>query len=183
MKVGSEVTFVNHTNLLPDLYTVSGGVQYNGTYISWNTSIRVEKSMVFVNPHSYKKANEPNCILAPQTLRIPNSSYKILGYIPDLTGKGNHGRLNNFAYAGMSGANGYVEDFTKWRISKSNIVSTISDSSIHFTHIGVNYEQTIAIFEAKATSNKKYNIKVRISGLTSNMRCFSIIPMNTHFKN
>ena len=105
LKVGSEVTFVNHTNLLPDLYTVSGGVQYNGTFISWNTSIRVEKSMVFVNPHSYKKANEPNCILAPQTLRIPNSSYKILGYIPDLTGKGNHGRLNNFAYTEESGAN------------------------------------------------------------------------------
>ena len=98
LKVGSEVTFVNHTNLLPDLYTVSGGVQYNGTSISWNTSIRVEKSMVFVNPHSYKKANEPNCILAPQTLRIPNSSYKILGYIPDLTGKGNHGRLPSVSY-------------------------------------------------------------------------------------
>lgn len=105
LKVGSEVTFVNHTNLLPDLYTVSGGVQYNGTSISWNTSIRVEKSMVFVNPHSYKKANEPNCILSPNRLRIPNSSYKILGYIPDLTGKGNHGRLNNFAYTEESGAN------------------------------------------------------------------------------
>lgn len=105
LKVGSEVTFVNHTNLLPDLYTVSGGVQYNGTFISWNTSIRVEKSMVFVNPHSYKKANEPNCILSPNRLRIPNSSYKILRYIPDLTGKGNHGRLNNFAYTEESGAN------------------------------------------------------------------------------
>lgn len=105
LKVGSEVTFVNHTNLLPDLYTVSGGVQYNGTFIFWNTSIKVEKSMVFVNPHSYNKTNEPNCILAPQTLRIPNSSYKILGYIPDLTGKGNHGRLNNFAYTEESGAN------------------------------------------------------------------------------
>ena len=105
LKVGSEVTFVNHTNLLPDLYAVSGGVQYNGTSISWNTSIRVEKSMVFVNPHSYKKANEPSCILSPNRLRIPNSSYKILGYIPDLTGKGNHGRLNNFAYTEESGAN------------------------------------------------------------------------------
>lgn len=105
LKVGSEVTFVNHTNILPDLYTIGGGVQYNGTFIFWNTSIRVEKSMVFVNPHSYKKANEPNCILSPQTLRIPNSSYKILRYIPDLTGKGNHGRLNNFAYTEESGAN------------------------------------------------------------------------------
>lgn len=105
LKVGSEVTFVNHTNLLPDLYTVSGVVQYNGTSISRNTSIRAEKSMVFVNPHNYKKVNEPNCILSPNRLRIPNSSYKILGYIPDLTGKGNHGRLNNFAYTEESGAN------------------------------------------------------------------------------
>lgn len=40
-----------------------------------------------------------------QVIRIPNSSYKILGYIPDLTGKGNHGRLNNFAYTEESGAN------------------------------------------------------------------------------
>lgn len=130
LKVGSEVTFVNHTNLLPDLYTVRGGVQYNGTSISWNTSIRVEKSMVFVNPHSYKKANEPNCILAPQTLRIPNSSYKILGYIPDLTGKGNHGVINNSAYVGMSGANGYVEDFTTW--SKPNGIS-VTDNKIIVT--------------------------------------------------
>lgn len=125
LKVGSEVTFVNHTNLLPDLYTVSGGVQYNGTSISWNTSIRVEKSMVFVNPHSYKKANEPNCILAPQTLRIPNSSYKILGYIPDLTGKGNHGRLNNFAYTEESGANedGSIRfDGTDDHITISNVI-------------------------------------------------------------
>lgn len=125
LKVGSEVTFVNHTNLLPDLYTVSGGVQYNGTFISWNTSIRVEKSMVFVNPHSYKKANEPNCILSPNRLRIPNSSYKILGYIPDLTGKGNHGKLNNFAYTEDSGvaSDGSIKiDGTDDHITISNII-------------------------------------------------------------
>lgn len=61
--------------------------------------------MVFDNARIYLKANEPNCILSPNKLRIPNSSYKILGYIPDLTGKGNHGRLNNFAYTEESGAN------------------------------------------------------------------------------
>lgn len=171
LKVGSDIVFAGNANLLPELYTVSE-TQYNGVTLYPNTIIKVEKSMVFDNARTYLKANEPSCILSPNRLRIPNSSYKILGYIPDLTGKGNHGRLNNFAYADMSGANGYVEDFTKWRISKRNIVSTISDSSIHFTHIGVNYEQTTAIFEAQATSNKKYNIKVRISGLTSNMRCF-----------
>ena len=174
LKVGSEVTFVNHISILPEIYGVSGRVLYNGADINgWNSPIIVAKSMVFTSFHNWKlNTTEPHAIYSPQKLNIPNSSLKILGYVPDLTGKGNHGKLNNFAYAGMSGANGYVEDFTKWRISKSNIVSTISDSSIHFTRIGVNYEQTIAIFEAQATSNKKYNIKVRISGLTSNMRCF-----------
>lgn len=173
LKVGSEVTFVNHTNLLPDLYTVSGGVQYNGTFISWNTSIRVEKSMVFVNPHSYKKANEPNCILAPQTLRIPNSSYKILGYIPDLTGKGNHGVINNSAYVGMSGANGYVYNWNTWRISKSGITSTITDNSLHITSLKGQYNPNQALFETNTVANTgdKSNFKVNITGLTSDMKC------------
>lgn len=173
LKVGSEVTFVNHTNLLPDLYTVSGGVQYNGTYISWNTSIRVEKSMVFVNPHSYKKANEPNCILSPNRLRIPNSSYKILGYIPDLTGKGNHGVINNSAYVGMSGANGYVYNWNTWRISKSGITSTITDNSIHITSLKGQYNPNQALFETNTVANTgdKSNFKVNITGLTSDMKC------------
>lgn len=173
LKVGSEVTFVNHTNLLPDLYTVSGGVQYNGTYISWNTSIRVEKSMVFVNPHSYKKANEPNCILSPNRLRIPNSSYKILGYIPDLTGKGNHGVINNSAYVGMSGANGYVYNWNTWRISKSGITSTITDNSLHITSLKGQYNPTHALFETNTVANTgdKSNFKVNITGLTSDMKC------------
>ena len=106
LKVGSELAFVNHTNLLPELYAVSGGVSYNGVLISnWGSTIKVAKSMTFTNVHSYKKANEPNCILTPQILRIPNSSYKILGYIPDLTGKGNHGVFNNFAFTEESGVN------------------------------------------------------------------------------
>lgn len=173
LKVGSEVTFVNHTNLLPDLYTVSGGVQYNGTYISWNTSIRVEKSMVFVNPHSYKKANEPNCILSPNRLRIPNSSYKILGYIPDLTGKGNHGVINNSAYVGMSGANGYVYNWNTWRISKSGITSTITDNSLHITSLKGQYNPNHALFETNTVANTsdKSNFKVNITGLTSDMKC------------
>lgn len=38
-------------------------------------------------------------------MRIPNSSYKILGYIPDISGHGNHGKINNSAYAEGSGVN------------------------------------------------------------------------------
>jgi hypothetical protein len=104
LKVGSDIVFAGSANLLPELYTVSE-TRYNGVTLYPNTIIKVEKSMVFDNARTYLKANEPNCILSPNRLRIPNSSYKILGYIPDLTGKGNHGRLNNFAYTEESGAN------------------------------------------------------------------------------
>ena len=104
LKVGSDIVFVGSANLLPELYTVSE-TRYNGVTLYPNTIIKVEKSMVFDNARTYLKANEPSCILSPNRLRIPNSSYKILGYIPDLTGKGIHGRLNNFAYTEESGAN------------------------------------------------------------------------------
>lgn len=124
LKVGSDIVFAGSANLLPELYTVSE-TRYNGVTLYPNTIIKVEKSMVFDNARTYLKANEPNCILSPNRLRIPNSSYKILGYIPDLTGNGNHGRLNNFAYTEESGANedGSIRiDGTDDHITISNII-------------------------------------------------------------
>lgn len=104
MKVGSEVVVTNYTILLPELYTHGGGIRYNGTTINLNAPIVVAKSMVFTNVHTWKlNTTEPHAIYSPQKLNIPNSSLKILGYIPDLTGKGNHGKLNNFAYTEDSG--------------------------------------------------------------------------------
>lgn len=157
LKVGSEVTFVNHTNLLPDLYTIGGGVQYNGTSITWNTPIRVEKSMVFTNIHGYKKDNEPNCILSPQTLRIPNASYKILGYIPDLTGKGNHGKINNSAYAGMSGANGYKYDYKSFLVDK--VLAQIDDDR-KATYFAV--KNSVGFFNANSAS---YKGRIKLTGV------------------
>jgi hypothetical protein len=173
LKVGSEVTFVNHINLLPEIYTTSGGVSYNGTIISgWNTPIVVAKSMVFTNVHNWElNTTEPYAIYSQQKLNIPNSSLKILGYVPDLTGKGNHGKLNNFAYALNSGANGYKYDWNTWKISKSGITSTITDNSIHITRIESSLNEALAFFENTTTTNKKFNIKLKISGLTSDMKC------------
>ena len=124
LKVGSDIVFVESANLLPELYTVSE-TRYNGVTLYPNTIIKVEKSMVFDNARTYLKANEPSCILSPNRLRIPNSSYKILGYIPDLTGKGNHGKLNNFAYTEDSGV--FVDGSIKFdsiddHITISNII-------------------------------------------------------------
>ena len=104
LKVDSEVAVTDYNILLPELYTHGGGIRYNGTTINLNAPIIVDKSMVFTNVHSWKlNTTEPHAIYSPQKLNIPNSSLKILGYVPDLTGKGNHGKLNNFAYTEDSG--------------------------------------------------------------------------------
>lgn len=126
-RVGSTITRIGgiddtESNLLNGLYSISG-LSLNGKAVTSSTSI-VEKQMVFKTIATYLlDNNEPKCILSPRLLRIPNSSYKILGYIPDISGHGNHGKINNSAYAGMSGANGYVENFTTWGVYKGAILT------------------------------------------------------------
>lgn len=121
IKVGTEIQGgiigIAQANLLPDLYKVTGYFNFNGVSFAGGVKHVICKTNVFelTNAPTYLKANEPNCIADPQRLRIPNSSYKILGYIPDISGHGNHLKINNSAYAGMSGANGYMADFTNWQ--------------------------------------------------------------------
>ena len=108
-KVGSTITRIGsiadpESNLLNGLYSISG-LSLNGKSVTSSTSI-VEKQMVFKTIATYLlDNNEPNCILSPRLLRIPNPSYKILGYIPDISGHGNHGVIHNSAYAEGSGVN------------------------------------------------------------------------------
>lgn len=174
-RVGSTITRIGNfyeNNLIDGLYIVSNP-KLNGNNLITPTHV-VEKSMVFTCDTEYLlDNNEPSCILSPNRLRIPNSSYKILGYIPDLTGKGNHGVINNSAYVGMSGANGYVYNWNTWRISKSGITSTITDNSLHITSIKGQYNPNQALFEPNTVANTgdKSNFKVNITGLTSDMKC------------
>lgn len=130
IKVGTEIRGgINGDNLLPELYKLNGYFNFNGAYFSASNKHVIGKTNVFelTNAPTYLKANEPNCIADPQRLRIPNSSYKILGYIPDISGHGNHLKINNSAYAGMSGANGYKYDWNTWSIvGGSNVERTDS---------------------------------------------------------
>lgn len=107
IKLGSSITRIgsfNDCNLLKDIYTVSNA-KLNGSPLP-NTLHVVERQMVFTCTATWDfDNNEPKCILSPRLLRIPNSSYKILGYIPDISGHGNHGKINNSAYAEGSGVN------------------------------------------------------------------------------
>lgn len=124
-KVGSTITRIGSaadSNLLPNIYNIFG-LLLNGNQVT-SSKVIVEKTMVFKAKSAYIfDNNEPKCILSPRLLRIPNSSYKILGYIPDISGHGNHGKINNSAYAGMSGANGYVENFTTWGVYNGAILT------------------------------------------------------------
>lgn len=131
-KVGSTIIRtkgVAYANLLEGLYTVSNA-KLNGNPLP-STAHVVEKQMVFTCTATWKLSNEPNCILSNQILPIPNSSYKYLGHQPDLSGHGNHGVFNNFEFAGMSGANGYLQNFSEWTKASgvSSTDSVISSSN------------------------------------------------------
>ena len=106
-KVGSTITRIGSaadSNLLPNIYNIFG-LLLNGNQVT-SSKVIVEKTMVFKAKSAYIfDNNEPKCILSPSRLRIPNSSYKILGHIPDISGHGNHGKINNSAYAEGSGVN------------------------------------------------------------------------------
>jgi hypothetical protein len=109
LKVGDIIRYNSSKNLLEGAYTLRGQMECNGVYVfDNNQQIVVTKEMVFAWSHSpiwNIDDNEPKCILSPRLLRIPNSSYKILGHIPDISGHGNHGVIHNSAYAEGSGVN------------------------------------------------------------------------------
>lgn len=141
-KVGSTITRIGsvadpESNLLSGLYSISG-LSLNDKAVTSSTSI-VEKQMVFRTTATWLlDNNEPKVILSPSRLRIPNSSYKLLGYIPDISGHGNHGKINNSAYAGMSGVNGYPVVFganKTWANESNEYVTSITSNTIHITNV------------------------------------------------
>lgn len=142
LKVGDTIRYNSSVNLLKGAYTLKGQLECNGVYVYDNNQhITVAKEMIFAwtnNPVWSIDNNEPKCILSPRLLRIPNSSYKILGYIPDISGHGNHGKINNSAYAGMSGVNGYPVVFGSnktWANESNGYVTSITSNTIHITNV------------------------------------------------
>lgn len=162
IKLGSSITRIgsfNDCNLLKDIYTVSNA-KLNGSPLP-STPHVVERQMVFTCTATWAfDNNEPKSILSPRLLRIPNSSYKILGYIPDISGHGNHGVIHNSAYKLNSGANGYLVDFTTLRdYGTKGIVRT--DSKIYLDE-SFDYDNG---FWLGYTNSPSPTYKVRVSGI------------------
>lgn len=112
IKVGSSIQLNQgeNPNLLLGLYSIQS-YEYEGETYTYNQLkalvIIITKSGIQFSCNKVWTFdnNEPKCILSPSRLRIPNSSYKLLGYIPDISGHGNHGVIHNSAYAEGSGVN------------------------------------------------------------------------------
>lgn len=162
IKLGSSITRIglfNDCNLLKNIYTVSNA-KLNGNPLT-STPHVVERQMVFTCTATWVfDDNEPNCILSPRLLHAPNSSYKILGHIPDISGHGNHGVIHNSAYKLNSGANGYLVDFTTLRdYGTKGIVRT--DSKIYLDE-SFDYDKG---FWLGYTNSPSPTYKVRVSGI------------------
>lgn len=159
IKLGSSITRIgsfNDCNLLKDIYTVSNA-KLNGSPLP-NTPHVVERQMIFTCTATWIfDDNEPKCVLSPRLLRVPNSSYKILGYIPDISGHGNHGVIHNSAYALNSGVNGYTEDFTKWTLYTG---VKCTDSTISLDSSFNKQDQWI-LFKPKGSNINQFTINIK----------------------
>lgn len=167
IKVGSSIRLSQgeKPNLLSGLYSIQS-YEYEGETYSYNqlTNLNIiltkQSISLSCNKTWLLDDNEPKCILSPRLLRIPNSSYKILGYIPDISGHGNHGVIHNSAYKLNSGANGYLVDFTTLRdYGTKGIVRT--DSKIYLDE-SFDYDKG---FWLGYTNSPSPAYKVRVSGI------------------
>lgn len=181
LKVGDEFTFYGNVNILPEMYNILVKALYNGEEMVYGSIGTISKSMVFTSFKTYLlDNNEPKCILSPRLLRIPNSSYKILGYIPDISGHGNHGVIHNSAYAEGSGVNedgSYqfdgVDDFVtipttvggKQVLMKVNWDDVITDAIIYDQR---GYPDEFAIYNADKdnSNNPVFAYQARNTGQT-----------------
>jgi hypothetical protein len=158
-RVGSTITRIGSAadfNLLPNIYNIFG-LLLNDNQVT-SSKVIVEKTMVFKAKSAYIfDNNEPNCILSPRLLRIPNSSYKILGHIPDISGHRNHGKINNSAYAGMSGANGYKYDYKNFLVDK--VLAQIDDDR-KVTYFAA--KNSVGFFNANSAS---YKGRIKLTGV------------------
>lgn len=161
LKIGSVVDYVGYNNTLKKFYTTNDTMKLNGNPIANNSQITVTKNMVFSICRTWTlDDNEPKVILSPYNLRIPNSSYKLLGYIPDLSGHGNKGIMHNFSYKLMSGANGYTYDYsdtTQFYVHNDTLVELIDDHTIKYFAI-----KDIVGFLKRSNT---YSGKIKVTGL------------------
>lgn len=82
----------------------------------------------------------------------------------DLTGNGRDLQMKNFGWAGMSGVNGYVENFNQWFIGVDESNRTVSDSSMKLVLLESDSQKVIY----DRTSHQigyTYNFYIKVTGI------------------
>lgn len=132
LKVGEYYTFYAY-NIFTQITNKSvynfGKLYFNGVEKEWHyDGIVISKSNVFTTEYEYVlDNNEPKCILSPELLRMPNESYEYLGYIPDISGHGNHGvPVNNSWDSELSGP----QSDGRWKLDGVDDFIVLNDLSI-----------------------------------------------------
>lgn len=188
--VGEEVTYASSTNLLPDLYNVELNVLFNGKpIVGQYQKIKYSNYINAVKNKTYLvDDNEPVCILSPERLKLSNAVYKRLGHIPDLSGNGNHGNLNNLSYSSTSGVT------TDNAIQLDGVDDFITFSRIHEggkqVFLKVNYQTVGILYDQRAVLNI-YNFAIYTSinnylayrDRNTNGRTYIDGVLNKHIKN
>lgn len=106
----------------------------------------------------------------PSGQSVPtNEILKANPYLQDFSGNNRPLKLNNFLFAGMSGVDGYNENFlnNKWRINQNKGTVKIESSS-SFVIQAIKQEHTGIVY--RYVDNEKVIIKCNITGITEEIK-------------
>ena len=90
----------------------------------------------------------------------------------DLTGNGHDLQMKNFAWSGMSGVGGYVQNFNTWVKSASRIDATVIGSSV-FKINAIRQSRIIQLYYQSEGSQQPFTIPafvIKVSGLIDNQK-------------
>lgn len=86
----------------------------------------------------------------------------------DLTGNGHDLQMKNFGWAGMSGVNGYVENFNQWFVGFDESNKTVSDSSMKLVLLEIDSRKVIYDKTAHQIGYT-YNFYIKVTGIEGRM--------------
>lgn len=160
-------------------YSVNGSSELIPLGTLLTSEILVNKINTGVRSSVIWNLDTPKPLFAYDPSIINNVGLKNLGYLPDITGQGRHLLLNEFAYEGMSGINGYpvvlgVNKTWETVSGTANYTSYITSNNIHVTHVKRANNDLLYSYvklNGELTNIKEIpSFKVNIKGLEGNSR-------------
>lgn len=177
VKIGSIIKVKNVSNLLKNVYTINEYI-VNGENLGYTALIAkdiIVTDSLSISCSSVCKLSTSEPLFAYDPSMINNTGLKNLGHLPDITGKGNHLALNNFAYSKMSGKNGYLFDmsaltYSATRVSYTEDTIVMKRDTSSSARWMLSFGKPTRSFDILVTwdADVNYNISYTLSGSTIN---------------